>query len=1746
MKQMEFSKLYDCYPLSFAQQRLWFLDQLVSGNANYNLPTALKLKGKLNLQVLKQTFQLLIERHDALRTEFPIKNGSPVQLVHLSQNAPAFDLDVIKITENKISQFIQDIINIPFNLSKDRLMRVYLFDINLNEHVLLINLHHIICDGWSIHVLLNELQIIYTALFIDREVKLPLLACNYGTYADQQLKSYEKMPPQSHLLYWIEKLKDCPTIINLMTDFPRPAKVTNQGNHVSIELSLEQSKQYRDFAKKFEVSSFMLGLAAFYLTLSLYSEQDDIVIGSPVANRNQSEYNNLIGLFVNIVPLRLNYSKKINFIELLKELKFVTLNALVHQDFPFEKIIEKIQPLRDINISPLFQVMFVQIVSGKVPSLPDLELSTYQITGTNAKYDLTMYLQDNGHSPLQIFLEYNADIFEESTVLQMLKHWQQGLMNAVMNPYNAIEEISFLAQNEKELLHQNLNTIHSSATDEDKSIIELFEEQVIKNHHKISLIHLEQQITYDNLNKLANKIAWQLLMCNTAVEDYIGLVMERSIERIAAIIGILKVGGIYVPIDPNHPQVRIKNIIEQTKLKIILTQHDFLTCLPFGDYKSIAVDTEHQVINQKTVNPPHINILKKNAAYIIFTSGSTGVPKGVIGLHGGILNRIRWTWENYPLLFGEICCHQAAVSFVDSVAEIFTPLLCGTPAVIFPSEVIKDPILLLKSLVEYRISRIVMIPSLLNIVIDVCEQQKEFLPYLKLWSTSGEALTKEIVDKFFKVFQNRCLLNIYGSSEVAADATYFETRKPILQRHVPIGKPLRNIRTYILDKNFQPVPIGIKGEIYVSGEGISRGYLNNPELTDSRFIPNPMTKETDDIFYRTGDLGRYQSDGNIQFLRRNDSQIKIRGMRVELSEIEAVILKNKNIIDACVCFSEKLIAFVIIKPTQIVHENQLRDSLREYLPDYMIPTSIITLESFPRTVTGKVDRNSLALIRDNKEKSDDNINNVVFSSHSPTARTILEIWKKALKIEKIGMRDNFFDKGGHSLLLVEVRNAISLAINRELSILELFQYPTIESLAKYLDKKTSYVTHPQLISKQESTLCKDIAIIGMSGRFPEANNVEIFWHNLVNKKCSIIDFSDEDTSNFLQNEKWVKKGGVIENIELFDSLFFNLTSLEAKLLDPQHRIFLECVWESLEKACYDPDTYLGKIGVYAGSSQSTYLLSSLLPELDLNNPNHLFSVLISNNENYLATRAAYKFNLRGPCISIQTACSTSLVAVHTACRALIANECDMAIAGGTTVKTPQKIGYSYQEGSVVSPNGRCSAFDHKANGTVFSNGAGVVVLKRLEDAKRDGDIIHAVIKGSAVNNDGAEKVGYTAPSINGQTEVICEALANSKVDPSFISYIEAHGTGTTLGDPIELKALQQAFSSIPQKQTCGIGSVKTNIGHLDAAAGVASLIKVVMALKHQILPATLYFEQGNPAIDWQNIPFYVVKENTPWLKTESPRYAGVSSFGIGGTNAHLILTEAPEASVSQINREYELIVLSARTATALQTMRENLAQYLMEHPQVNLASVAHTLQIGRKAFEYRFMAICSDLPRTIAALKDLARPSLEWSELKEQLENLGQRWLQGENINWKSFFKSPYPQKVELPTYPFERQFFWIKPAYMTSENIHSPDLKFKPRPTLTVEFVKFRNEIEEQLVSDWELLLNIQPIGIHDDFFALGGHSLLATQAVSAITSKFSTDFSLQIFFENTTIAKIAVIIEDCMLQKLYSMSEQEISELL
>jgi amino acid adenylation domain-containing protein len=1137
---------------------------------------------------------------------------------------------------------------------------------------------------------------------------------------------------------------------------------------------------------------------------------------------------------------------------------------------------------------------------------------------------------------------------------------------------------------------------------------QLFEAQVERTPDAIALVFKNQQLTYRELNERANQLAHHLQALNVQPETLVGISVERSLDTAIGILGILKAGGAYVPLDPAYPQERLAYMLADSQVPILVTVGAVASSFAAYSGTVVCLDRDLPQISQHSQTNPVCTVTPDNLIYIIYTSGSTGKPKGVQLTHANVGRLFAATQEWYQFDEDDVWTMFHSYAFDFSVWELWGALIYGGRVVIVPFEVSRSPQEFYELLAREQVTVLNQTPSAFRQLMGVAiDPQNQLALSLRWVIFGGEALDLHSLKPWFDKYGDTVpqLVNMYGITETTVHVTYRPIdsrdldcrRQGKAQRGSVIGCPIPDLELYILDPDLQPVSIGEAGEMYVGGAGVARGYLNRPELTAERFIANPFQAESSSRLYKTGDLARYLPTGDIEYLGRIDNQVKIRGFRIELGEIEAAIVQNLPVREATVIVREdepgdlRLVAYLVPATSAALDIAKIRQSLKQQLPDYMVPAAFVSVAAMPLTANGKLDRQALPM----PDATSLGVATSVVSADTEIEAGLTEIWREILRLERVGVEDNFFDLGGNSLLGLKVIASIQTRWQVKVSPVRLYQYFNIRSMAAYLtellattpvgaasrheNRSSIEVNSSDRVqsSDRSSEISTDgVAVIGMVGRFPGANSIEELWENLRAGRESITFFAEDEIDpsvdpELLKDPNYVRAKGVLAGAELFDANFFQMGAREAQMMDPQARIFVELAYEALETAGYTAVDN-NKIGVYAGAADNTYYEKHLIGSTAIESFGE-FQTHLVNDRDYLTTRASYKLNLQGPSINVSTACSTSLVAIIQAYQGLLSRQCDLALAGGISIMPPQNQGYLYQEGSIFTPDGHCRPFDANAQGTSFNNGAGIVVLKRLKDAIADGDRIYTVIKGVGINNDGADKVSFTAPSIKGQMGAILQAQQEAGVDPETIAYIEAHGTATALGDPIEVEALTQAFrTKTSATQFCGIGSIKSNLGHLTAAAGVAGFIKTVLALYHRQIPPSINFTTPNPLIDFDNSPFYVNDKLVDWQSADYPRRAGVSSFGGGGTNAHVILEEPPQvAQPTSSTRPYQLLLLSGKTDTAIDRLTANLGSYLQQHPDLNLADVAYTLQQGRKTFSQRRFIVCQDAAEAIENLATL-------------------------------------------------------------------------------------------------------------------------------------------------------------------------------
>ena len=1045
-------------PCSFAQARLWFLDQLQPNSSFYNIPVALRLFGQLNIAALENSINEIIQRHEALRTNFATVEGEPIQVI---ASTHSWELQVVSLLhlgeserEIEAQRLANEEANRPFHLEQEPLFRVTLLQLGETEYVLLLTMHHIISDGWSLGVFVRELTELYQGFCTGKPPVLPSLPIQYADFAvwQRQWLSGEILVPQ--LDYWKQQLLDAPGLLELPTDRPRPAVQTFRGGYYCAALSQELSAELTTLSKQAGVTLFMSLLAAFQTFLYRFSGQDDIVVGTPVAGRNRREIEGLIGFFVNTLVLRTNLGGNPTFEELLNRVREVALQAYTHQDLPFEQLVEALQPIRDLSYTPLFQVMFA-LDDDLVPAveLLDLAVSSYSVEIGTAKFDLTLSTENTADG-LVAEWEYNADLFDESTIVRIARNFQTLLEGIVVNSKQEISELPLLTETERHQLLVEWNNT-SAEYPEDKCIHQLFEEQVQRTPDAIAVVFEGEQLTYLELNERANQLAHYLRSLGVGPEVLVGICVERSREMIIGLLGILKAGGAYVPLDPNYPSERLAFMLEDSSVPVLLTQERLVEKLPQHSACVVCLDSNWEEIAVHSKNNPSSPVKPKNLAYVIYTSGSTGKPKGVLIQHESLVNYTTVASAEYEIDHCDRILQFSSISFDVSAEEIYTSLTSGATLVLRTDSMLDSIEGFLQKCKNWEIT-VMALPTAYWHELTTLLSQKTLAipPSLRLVIIGGEkALPERLKTWLLCVGQRVRLVNNYGPTEATVGATIYDLSvADTTLKELPIGRPIANTQIYILDRHLQPVPIGVPGELHIAGVGLAKGYLNRPDLTEEKFIPNPFSNEPGSRLYKTGDLVRYLSDGNIEYLGRIDNQVKIRGFRIELGEIEAVLSQHPGVKETAVIArknvtgDKQLVAYVVCHQQPSPAISDLRRLLKEKLPEYMIPSAFVVLEALPLTPNGKVDRRALPAPEKRSELEESFV-----APRTPIEEMLAEIWAEVLGLKKVGINDNFFELGGHSLKAAFLVSKLSVEMNLKISLKLLFQHPTIAELAEALN-----------------------------------------------------------------------------------------------------------------------------------------------------------------------------------------------------------------------------------------------------------------------------------------------------------------------------------------------------------------------------------------------------------------------------------------------------------------------------------------------------------------------------------------------------------------------------------------------------------------------------------------------------------------------------------------------------------------------
>ncbi|HEX3252554.1 MAG TPA: amino acid adenylation domain-containing protein [Pyrinomonadaceae bacterium] len=1049
----------DTFPLSFAQQRLWFIDQMEPGNPFYNIVAAMRIKGLLNYAALDKSVTEIVRRHEILRTTFSSVAGQPMQVTHppFAWSVPIIDLtDVDKDQrEAQAQQLAQSEAQQTFDLSRGPLFSMKLLRLDEDDHTLLVTMHHIISDGWSIGVLNREVVTLYQSFAKGVESPLPELEIQYADYAAWQREWFTGDVLDEQLSYWREQLAGAPPVLELPTDHARPAVQTFHGATCDFTLDPSLAKALKALSRQHGATLFMTLLAAFKVLLWRYSGQTSVVVGTPIAGRTQVETEGLIGFFVNTLVLRTEVEAELSFVELLDHVKEVSLGAYAHQEVPFEKLVEELRPERSLSHTPLFQVMFIlQNAPNDVLKLAGLEIEPLRVETKTTHFDLLLSMDDRD-GQLSGTLEYNTDLFEESSIKRILRHYERLLEAVVANTDRPVSQLPLLSAEEQTQIVYEWNETYREFIPE-IAVQELFERQAAERPDQLALVCGTKQLTYGELNARANQLGNYLRELGVGPDVGIGILMERSLEMIISVLGVLKAGGACVPLDIAAPPERLAYMIDDARAPIVLTKQPFLQRLSLNDARCVCLDNDWETIASRSDQNFKVELTNDNLVYVLYTSGTTGKPKGVALPHRALSNLINWQSQIPELARPAKTLQFAFLGFDVAFQEIFSTLRNGGTLFLIDEDTRRDAGKLLRHIQDEAIERIFVPFVVLHHLAEAAELEGIIPDSLTEIVTAGEQLriTPPIIELFRKL-NNAVLHNHYGPTETHVMCILALSGEPEnWPALVPIGRPISNAQIYVLDNNLQPVPPGVIGEIWIAGESLARGYWFRPQLTAERFVPHPFGTAPGERLYRTGDIGRLHEDGKVQYLGRGDQQVKVRGHRVELEEIETVLGQHEGVEQAVVVLSEvdragkRLVAYVVPDKDLELQVGDLRRHLREQLPEYMVPSAFVLLDRLPLTKNGKVDRRMLPA----PEPLRSDLEATYVAPRTAVEELLVEIWESVLGVERVGAHDNFFDLGGHSLLATRVISRVRQAFAIDLPLRKLFEEPTVAGLATIVDE----------------------------------------------------------------------------------------------------------------------------------------------------------------------------------------------------------------------------------------------------------------------------------------------------------------------------------------------------------------------------------------------------------------------------------------------------------------------------------------------------------------------------------------------------------------------------------------------------------------------------------------------------------------------------------------------------------------------
>lgn len=1656
------------YPLSAGQREIYYLHMQEPTETAYNVPVAFDCLYDFDETRLLNALKKTVEKHELLRANIRNNNNEIGFKICSDADIEFKIIDQKNNNKENVIELLREKASVPFVLEKEKMIKAYLAYYDDNKKIIMFVFHHIIFDGISLAVFIDDLLGFYEDENnnLSDEKKME----SYGAFVEWQKKRFESSQMTKDEQFWINRMSDDLQPLEIYTGSSNKENVTHKSGSISKKLDLNIVKKLVDISVENNVNIFHLMMSAYYVLLYRLSGNKNIIIGAPTMIRPGSKFEKTIGYFINTVPFKQKLEDEMSFTDLMRDFKNNMLECMDHIYYPYSYIVRAVSNKLKMPVNGLFDATFhyqswmddIRSSSNK-PSEKKLELipSIHQ----EGEFPLSLEVYQTSAEKIELLIKYDNAKYTDSQAQKMIDCYNELLYSVAEDPEKNISRINILPADDhrKQVVEWNDHKIDYPS---DKRICDIFDANVEKFADNVAIYDRGQKISYRELYDLSNRFAAYFHKKGIARHDYVLLKLQPSYIMVAAILGLMKCGAAYVPLDVEIPEERMKFICEDTDCRFIVCDSSDSNSNILGNVEKIEIDKNIDIdVDRDTFSSDYD---MSDIAYVIYTSGSTGKPKGVEVMHKGLTNVIYGMDHIHQYKETDTILMLTTLCFDIATVELYLPLIKGGAMIVVPTDVKKDGILLKNFIENNKVDYIQATPATWKMLMFVGWKNKSVKAI-----TAGEALVSSLAEKMLDACKE--VWNQYGPTE---NTVYSTVAKIESADYITIGKPVVNTQAYIMDPNMNIMPIGFAGELYVGGNCLAKGYLNRSDLNRKTFVKNPLNEN--EYLYKTGDLVRYCENGDIDYIGRIDNQIKIRGFRIEIGEIENSILKDDNISQCAVvakstnASSKMLVAYIVLKnKNKSISVEDRKQSLSKWLTSYMIPSTFIELDSLPVTLSRKIDRKAL-------ENRDDDM---------PLERTVLNddnIEKKIISIvaeligkteDRIDANRNLAEYGFDSILFTALSTKINESLNIDITPIIFFEYLSIKEISDHLVKeygdritldKDSKKQNENLTTckKEEKETDKYIAIVGISAKMPASEDAEEFWEKLIDSTDLVSeipaerwDYNDYYGPGKESKSKW---GSFISNIDKFDNEFFGISPREAAYMDPQQRLMLEHVWKCIEDAGYKMSSLSNKkVAVMIGASSNDYA------EVCRDETGYIDPYLATGiSKTIISNRISHMFNLNGPSITIDTACSSSLVALDIAVSEIQNGTCESAIVGGVNILLDPHTYVALSKNGMLSSDGKCKTFDDSADGYVRGEGVVALYLKPLKKAEEDRDHIYAVIRGTAQNHCGKTST-LTTPSQQAQAELISTALKKADLTPDDISYFEMHGTGTSLGDPIEVEGIKKVFASYnfdkdiiaSDEKRCGIGSVKSNIGHLEGAAGIAGLLKVLLEIKHRKLAPNINFHKLNHNIIIDNTPLFIVDRAMEWkpLHDGEPLRAGVSAFGFGGENAHVIVEEykKKEDSGKTFSNEEYLFVFSAKSPDSLNEMAEAYIQWINDNPDKDPANVSYQLQHGREEMEYRFAIIAGNLTELKLSLqkylnnaesnliyvnKEKAKVNYMPNDIVEKYceekkySDIAKLWVDGVKIVWEKVWQTEYP-KISLPTYRMQKISHWV----LKNNNISDP-----------------------------------------------------------------------------------------------------------